>query len=843
MILLSGRSLFLGIRKLAPALFVCPGLLFGADRALLEQAGEALEEAIPQVAIHKLTAFLSFKDLPETDRAEAVRKLGEALFAAGQNAEALTAIEPLVKNLDVEALLLRAGILAADNRWTEALPIYSALAADPLAPMAARLGEVEGLNATGKPVKAIALLEGLVNEAPVAARLRLASLYAEAGDGKKAQAALALAEAVRDEDVKWKKYIEGRALLLEEQPAPALVMFREILRDSKHLTENMQVAAMFGMTDATIIMQGYETADGILENFLGHNPNSSHLGQVFRRLDDVYSREDDASESELRALAQKPPEARAFMARFYLARLQMRANKLEKASRTLEGFVQNWKAFVKDHPQDPLPLPADPWLIQVYQTQAELLLKKGEFAKSVAALESAEREVKNGESRAQIELQTGLVHYQAGEYLLAANLFDIVARRSPKLKETALYNGALAALNQRNPARFSEHFRELSAQFPQSPLRSELLLEQGLLQARVGDSRARESLQIFLRNFPRHARAAEARLAVAEFAMETNDPAFEENYRKVVNQPGASAEIDDQSRVLAIFLADGQTPRRDEAVIELALQFIRQRADSPLLPEVCMKLGEVYFRQKDFANAETQLVNMARQSPSSPYVESALYLAGQAAMQSINTGSEDRALALFVEVIQRDGPLKLYARHQQAIVQSRLGKESEAIKLYDIILNEPAAFDSELGFAALMGKGTSLLALGAHKEPPDPREAEYLGAAAAVFGQFAMLPKVPALWRNQALYKKAKAYELLGQVQEALASYYDVLAATTPADREFLWFYKAGSDAARIFEAQGQWKSAAGIYEKMSKLEGPGAAKAKSDMKRLRLEHFLLWEE
>ncbi len=779
------------------------------------------------------------------ERTEALRKLGEALFTAGQHPEALSAIEPLVKKRDAAALLLRADILAAGNRWKEALALYSTLASAPEAPLAARLGQVEALNATGNPAKAIALLEKLAGstQVPVSAQLRLAGLYVEAGEAKKAQAALALIEPVREEDLKWRKYIEGRAMLLEEQPATALVMFREILRDPKHLTENMQVAVLFGITEAIIIMQGYEAADGILENFLGHNPYSSHLARVFRRLDEIYAREDDASEAELKSLAQKQPEARAFMARFYLARLQIRANKLEKAANTLELLIQNWKTFEAGHPQDPLPLPADPWLVQARQMQAELAVRKGEFSEAVSALEAAERDVKDGDSRAEIELRTALVHYKEGEYLLAANLFDTVARRSPKLRETALYNGALAALNQRNPARFMELYRELNTQFPKSALCSELVLEQGLLQARSGDLRARESLQIFLRHFPGHARAMEASLALAEFAMQTGDPAFAEDYRKVVNQPLASAEIDDQTRALAIFMADAQTPPRDENVIELALQFIRERLDSPLLPEVRMKLGEVYFRQKDFANAETQLVTLARESPAGPYVESALYLAGQAAMQSINTGSVDRALALFDQVIQRDGPLKLYARHQQAIVQSRLGRESEAIKLYDIILAERTALGTELGFAALTGKGTSLLASGAHKEPPDPKESEYLEAAVTVFGQLAALPAVPAMWRNQALYKKGKALELLGRVSDAVAAYYDVLALTTAVDREFFWFYKAGSDAARIFEAQGQWKAAAGIYEKMAKLDGPGAQKARSDMKRLRLEHFLPWEE
>jgi hypothetical protein len=49
-------------------------------------------------------------------------------------------------------------------------------------------------------------------------------------------------------------------------------------------------------------------------------------------------------------------------------------------------------------------------------------------------------------------------------------------------------------------------------------------------------------------------------------------------------------------------------------------------------------------------------------------------------------GSTDRALSYFDEVVQRNGSLKFHAREQQAIIQVRLGKEQEAVALYDLII-------------------------------------------------------------------------------------------------------------------------------------------------------------
>ncbi len=702
------------------------------------------------------------------------------------------------------------------------MPIFHDLAAAPDAPLSAKLGEAEALHATGQAAKAIESLEQIVRTAPLAvtARLRLVSFYIDAGQAKKARALLAATHPKRAENAKWRDLIEGRLLLLEGYPGPARVTFEHVLNDPQYLSEEMLVTATLGITDAGIITEGYDAADRSIENFIWKNPESVHLERMFRRLDEMYANEEDPRENELQKWLQKAPVRRAALARFYLARLQIREKKTEKAKATLETFLSSY--------------PGHPLLPKVHGMLADWHLAKGDFVQAVRSLEAAEREVRTDEERAEIELRTGLVHYRAGEFLLAANLFDSVAKRAPKLRETALYDGALAALNQRNFDGFLARYRELTAKFPDSPLRSEIILEQGLLQARTGDVRAEETLQRFLQHFPQHGRTAEARLAVAELALNDGDAGTAARYLQTVNEARPSSEITEQSQYLAIFLAEAQTPRRDETVIELAAKFVRERPRSALVPEVRMKLGQVYFRTGDFSNAETQFTNLAAEDADGPYAETALFLAGESAMNSINSGSVDRGLRLFDQVAKRDGPMKLYARQQQAIVQSRLGKEAEAVALYDIILAAQPPPDAELGYAARAGKGDNLVALGRS----NPKQ---LAAAMAVFDQLANLADVPPDWRNQALYKKAKALEQLARIPEALAAFYDVLDVTAVNGREFLWYYKAGFDAARLFEGQEQWKSAIGIYAKMAKLDGPRAAEARERMKQLRLEHFI-WE-
>ncbi len=804
--------------------------MHAAESALLRQAEGALSENIPQVAIAKLKAFIALPDLSGDQREQALRAMGKSLLADAQFTEALDAIAPLVAARQSQALLLRADILVALERWPEALALYTELAADTGAPMAAHLGKAEALRATGQLGKAVEVLESLVaaGKASVSARLRLVNLYIEAADVKKAHTALSGVESVRPQDRKWKTYLEGRLFLLEDHPEAARMSFKALLADTpaerQDLSESLLVGATLGLADARIIAEGYESADAELETFISHNPNSTYLEVVFARLDAIYSKEDDAPENELKNWTVQPSERRAALARFYLARLQLRAKRVDKAERTLDSFI-------KLHPSHPLG-------VSVYEMEAEIFEQKGDFTGALRVLDAAQRQTGASKlavaARARIELHTGLVHYQAGDYLLADKNFDNAAKHSPELLEPALYNRALAALSQRNFERFQELDAELNSKFPASPIRSGLLLEQGLLQARLGNSLAPGSLRRFLLDYPSHPRAAEAQLALVELAFRDADYSAAADYRKAVNEASLPAALSDQSQYLALFLADAQSPRRDQEVVELATKFIKGNPKSALLPEVRMKLGQVYFRKEDFPNAETQFGTLVNESPESDYAETALFLAGRSAMKSINEGSRERAFQIFDRVVARGGELLLYARLQQAVLKSSAGKEEEAIQLDDFILEKQPA-DPDLMYAAFMGKADSLLNLGRNDE-------KRLEQAAAAYAQLAALESVPAVWRNQALYKKAQALDLLSRKTEALSAYYDVLdSGVAGKDQEYVWFYKAGFEAARMFEAQEKWPQAIAIYQKMSVQDGPRAAEAKGRIKQLRLEHFI-WE-
>jgi tetratricopeptide (TPR) repeat protein len=200
----------------------------------------------------------------------------------------------------------------------------------------------------------------------------------------------------------------------------------------------------------------------------------------------------------------------------------------------------------------------------------------------------------------------------------------------------------------------------------------------------------------------------------------------------------------------------------------------------------------------------------------------------------MNAGAIDRALAAFDAVVQREGALKLYARQEQAHIQTGLGREDQALALYDLILTATPAPDLDLRQATLCGKGDALLTLGRRQAAQ-----ERIVSAIEVYNELASLPNVTAVWRNQALFKKGKGMEQLGRESDAILAYYDVLNRSATGDREYFWLYKAGFDAARLLEQQEKWTSAVGLYEKMAGFDGPRSGEARTRLKQVRLEHYI----
>lgn len=248
-----------------------------------------------------------------------------------------------------------------------------------------------------------------------------------------------------------------------------------------------------------------------------------------------------------------------------------------------------------------------------------------------------------------------------------------------------------------------------------------------------------------------------------------------------------------------------------------------------------MKLAEAYYRRGDFANAQTQFELLAQQKPEAPLAEKALFFAARSAMSSMGATALDHALALLDQVVKLGGDLKWAARNEEATIERRLGKNTEALALYDEVLKHEAKPAERR--EALCGKGDIYYDMGA----ADP---ENYRRALEFYEQLASEPGAPPFWRNQAEFKKGKALEKLNNKTAALTTYYGVIEAggRPEAQHEFFWFYKAGFNAAHLLEEAKDWKAAVAVYQKLAAIGGTRSEEAKARLTQLRLEHFL-WEE
>jgi len=793
-------------------------LLHAEEPPALTEARKARAESIPLVAVQKLRSLLAKPDLTSEQRHSAEIELGRALFANKDSTGAMAVVQSLLKIGNTDAELIQAQIFASDGQWNRAGILFAKLARPPNASSLAKLGLAESQVALGQITEAISTLESFLQEHSKnrIVQLRLVDLLIQSGDHQRARSLLDDPSSSNAEGDPEKKCLDGRLLLAEDRPSEALAIFNQLLHSPNSLTDSLRFSATLGTAECLLLLQRAEVADTAIEQFITRSPDSPHLNQAFEKLDQIYAKQANPSETVLKQWVKDAPPQTAALARFFSARMRVRSKNPESALKTLSTLIES--------------SPSSPLILNAQLLQADLLLKKGNLSAAIKAIEDAERRTTDEFQRAEIEMRKANIHYRQGEWLLALNSFDQASQRSPRLRQSATFNLALSALALGNYDRYSIASKAVS-----SALQSTLALEKGLTQARNGDQLAAESLDLFLHQSPNHPRQSEARLALSELAFAANDTRKAKQYLTVANTSNPSPETAEHAAYLAVFLAEKSPESTDELVAKEAKSFLDTYPKSSLRPEVQMKLGQVYIHAGDYVGAETQLTKLGQDQPSGPYAEVALFLAGQSAMRQINQGAIDRALVLFDQVVKRDGPFKLRARQQQAIIQSQLGKPLEAIVIYDAIINSTPPPDEELRNAVLCEKGDNLILLGRK----DPKQLEN---AILAFDEVATKSLTPPSWRNQALYKKGRALRALQRDQDALATWYDVLNQPVPGEQEFFWYYKSGFEAAELCRTQKQWSNAVGLYEKIAKVPGPRSTEAKERARELRLEKFLPWE-
>jgi tetratricopeptide (TPR) repeat protein len=788
----------------------------------LAEASAPLAEGVPEVAVARLQALLN-KNLPDSEWRVVAEKLAEAQVVAKQSEEALALLEDSRLRELSWAKFWRAQAFANLHRWTDALPLYEELASDQSSSFrnAATFGATEMLRALGRSDEAFTKLTVLVQDKEWAtwAQLRLAKLYIDKGDATNARRALDDMQPESVAERKERRFLRGRLELLLQQPESAISEFEEVLKKPENVPHATLIAALFGIVDAHVQLKTPDAGADFIEEFIGRYPADPDLAALFARLDELYRAERKPSRSELEKWVRNPEQPRRTFARWYLARLEIRAGRRDRARHLFRDLR---RADVKP-----------PEMAAALLEFAQLEVEDRHFDEAIAILDDARLLHPEPFLLDRLNLLAAETQYLAKRFEVATAAFEQIGHSSSPWAKVALFNASAGWLQLGDHERFAANYNELERQGVDEESRANLRLEEALMQAAKGDNKAAAALQQFIRDFPEDPRVSEAWVGLAELAFHSLPPRVDEARTNLVraadSKPTAAAT--ERADYLMIWI-EGSAGADETKVVELAKHFLQEHGASPFASEVRMKLAEIYYRRQDFANAQTQFEILAQGNPANPLGENALFFAAESAMSSMGERSLDRAIVLFDQVVRLNGALRWAARNEQAVIERKLGKPQDALVLYDEVLKSDAG-PSEKS-EALCGKGDIFFEMG-------ETDSKNYQRALEIYDQLVSGKNTPIHWRNQALFKKALCLEKKSDRSGALATFYKILEDEARPDRrrELFWFYKAGFNAARLLEDDSKWESAAAVYEKLASAGGSRSEEAMARLKRLRLEHFL----
>ena len=791
---------------------------------LYDQAVQAELEGLPEVSIQKLRTFLA---APETAKGlPAKLLLARCLLATNQPSAALEVLDAQTLST-IEGRMLSAEALLRSGHWQEAATNWSKLLVEPNlgnSTVDARLGLAEAqehLGATREALEALAPLIQSPEPTDVRPVLMAAELKLELADYQGAQALLTKVRNLNRLQMAQKKALSGQIALAMNDLSTAEKNFRDVLAFDITQASRVAVIAQLGLAQIYIRQKEYEEAEAFIEKIIGEQPQSTNLPDLVQTLSAIYLQEQTPSLAELARWSQEDPKLvgseRPILAQFYLGKLELKIGSHANGLRLLKDFVAN-------HPTHALAGAAVAELAQ----QLELDAKVDE------AISTAEEWLLRNPS-------AGTSNRTAVEEVLADALvrkekfteaFDLYTHlgeaRSPN-QARYFFNAAICALRLGDHQRYQQSLAALSSSSENEPEKAALAFESAMLQAKTGDKVARDSFHHFLVDFPQDPQVPKAHLALAELAFTQSPPDRTRVTSQLAQVSTTDPQTNEQKALLEFFTRADDRNEQISAIAQLAQDFLQKFPGSSARPQVRIKLGEVYFRQNDYPNAQTQFELVAEEDLDSPLVETALFLAGEAARKSMNSSSMDHAVSVFEEVYKLNGPLRYRARLEEALTMRQAAKDREAIVLLNDLLNQDIPLDIHCD--ALDAKGDALFTLAA-KDEDQYRE------AIKTYDTLAALPGISIGCKESALYKKGKCYEKIRQPDEALATYYDVLNLDNNSLDE-IWYFRAGFDAAQLLESKQSWASAAAIYQRLAAIPSARAEEARNRLTKLRLEHFL----
>lgn len=794
----------------------------------LALAHRALRDGVPSVAVSQLTGLHEKGELDD----EGMLLLAEALVRGGQ---AVDALELLDEEEEEDAInFWKAAALAGSGRFEEAIDEFEALVASgPQTPLweESCLSGASLMLSVEREEDARAMLgklaEGGSAEARRIASLRLAELLLSEGDHSAALQKLGPSSQEWGQAEVPAAIIKARCLIKAGDPSGASAILLPLLDRVKGLTRLEHVLIRLGAADALAGEGKSEQASAVLISLIENRPNALFLDRAFDRLAGLGVLGEVALLDYLQSWSEGNEAGRARLARFSRAVASKQAGQMNEALEAFEEVVQSAG-------------PAQNLSRRALLEMAEIHALTGAVDQARECLGSAETgSVFLPQLQARIGYITGLIEWSEGNYAGAAASFAEM-KSNPQDAVVAAINSALAAIRADDEEMMKSAFSSIAQTDTSSEVLAQIRIEQALVAAAEHRPKAQALLASVLNSFPDHPRMPEVELVLAETYL-LSIPAFPKAAQKHLEHAVALGLRDDRLRERAdyirVYIAEASFD--DAEVIQLATSYLEKWLGSQLAVRIRMKLAEVYDRNHDYPNAQTQFEILAEELGDDPMAESALFFAGRASMSLFNPAGLDRAVETFGRVVELAGTLAPVARLYQAKAKRRSGKDEEALPILDVLIEQET--DPAVRKQALIEKLEALLSLGESGEGERFEEAEKV--AQFLSSEFSDLGS-----RFQGAYLTLKIKERIGDLDEAVAAGYEAMAIDDLEMREIAnpnvlgWLYRLGFSTAHLLEQLGRNEAAVKVIERLGDTRGDRATEARDYAETIRLRHFI-WED
>jgi tetratricopeptide (TPR) repeat protein len=806
------------------------------EKKTLHAAEQSFKDGAFDLCNERIAALL--KKYPKSELApEAEILQARALYQLGRSDAALAALNlppaQVPDQFRADTFFWQAESLLDLGQWPAAEQKYRALLAlkdvgDRVD--AANLGLAWALFKQGKEADALPLIQALIKEkggspAGQQAQLLLAKIDLAKGQFKEAIAALkALLAASPEKGIAFESdYWLGETYAANGQPDQAATSYQLVTGDPQAFPKTLLARAWLGLGQAQHALQQNDQAMLAYEQTYQLTENGATQLDAFR----AYLECARASSQLPDAVAKlqefaKTSDPAAPGALFAIGSVLAEDNEDDKAIGILESLLVAY--------------PASPWIPAANNQLGELYARTGKVDQAVKALQSCIATSADPDLVRSARFQLGYVLLkQARDYAGAAVQFAQISNGTDASAENAAYNFLLAQASLGKLDAFNKAEADFDKRFPNSSYRKSIALAEGQLLAGAGKTDDAKSAYQSAIALPGGGPDQKALLkALADLQYQTNDlEGTLVTCKMIVDQfpNDADALAAAQRGVLVSYELKKLT---EDQVESMLTQLAAKYAGMPGAPEAYFRLGEFYFYRQDYVRAQDAFQQLTTAYPNSDLAVNANFFAGRAAF-----AHQDYAAArALLEKIPDGSPLKPEARLWEGRVYQQQLDFDQANTFYNAVLATEKTGPRFI--EASLRNGQCLFELGGAKDP-----ANYALALTA-YDQILKSNEGTIADRDEAEVSAGKCLEKMGRTDDALERYLNVLYgrvtgndASSPAPPDYLWLYKAASEAGSIRESQKDWRGAIEIYRRAEQIGGAHAQDFHDLINKLRRDHYI----